>query len=154
MPPKLDPESERVEACHKVALELVSKHGSVNAAAVALGLSQQTLNALVKERKLGIQFADQLAALKETTVDGLVWLYIKGGAGAVRAGNIQGWQRAAAEAESTWPEFGSYYQAAAETLLPVAPRQATPELVRDLARLLFDHTRKSHVRLTVQASAK
>src|SRR5262245_40649773 len=98
MPTKLDPASDRVEACHRAALKLRDKYGSVNAAAKALEISQQTLNSLVKQRKLGIEFADQLAALAGTTVDGLVWLLVKNGEGAVRAGDIPGWSKAVEDA--------------------------------------------------------
>ncbi len=143
-----------MEACHRAATELVKKHGSVNAAAKAAGFSQQTLNGLVKDRKLGIDFADQLASHYETTVDGLVWRFLHGGEGAVRAANITGWGKAVEDAASRWPEFGDFYFAAAETVLPVAPSVATPELARDIARLLFDHARKSQVRLTAVKATK
>lgn len=151
MPTKLDPTGDRVEACHRAALKLVADNGgTVNKAAKALGVSQQTLNSLVSKRKLGIEFADQLASLYETTVDGLVWRFLRGGEGAVRAKDITGWANAVAEAAGQWPEYAEFYGAAAETVLPVAPRVATPELARDIARLLYDHARKSQVRLTAQ----
>jgi hypothetical protein len=152
MPTKLDPASDRVEACHRAAIELVKKHGTENKAAIATGLSQQTLNSLIKSRKLGIDFADKLAAEYETTVDGLVWRFLKGGENAVRAGDLLGWQKAVEEAEATWPDYP--YGAAAEVRLPVAPRVATKEFVGDLAGVLHRYATGSGTRVRTQKAAK
>ncbi len=153
MPTKLDPTGDRVEACHRAALKLKSDHGgSVNAAAKATGLVQQTLNDLVKSRKLGIEFADQLASHFDTTVDGLVWLYLKGGEGAVRAGDIQGWKKSVEDAEQQWPDYP--YAAAAEVRLPIAPRSASKDFVRDLAQFLHNHAASSQTRIKTQRAAK
>jgi hypothetical protein len=152
MATKLDPGSDRVEACHRAALELVSEHGSVNKAAKATGLVQQTLNDLVGKRKLGIDFADQVASVYETTVDGLVWLLLKGGEGAVRAGDIPGWAKALEEAEQSYPDYP--YGLAAEVRLPVAPRVATKDFVRDLGQFLYNHTKTSGARIRLKTAAK
>lgn len=151
MPTKLDPASDRVEACYRVAVELKEKFGSVNRAALETKLNQQTLNSLVSKRKLGIEFADQIAALLDTTVDGLVWLVVKGGKGAVRAGNVPGWAKAVEDARE---EFGELpYALAGEVLLPIAPRRASKHMVRDLARFLQDYAGQSHMRLTAAKAA-
>lgn len=147
MPTKLDPASDRVEACYQVALQLREKYGSVNRAALETGLNQQTLNSLVSKRKLGIEFADQIAGLLDTTIDGLVWLVLKGGKGAVRAGNVPGWAKAVEDARE---EFGELpYALASEVLLPIAPKRASKHMVRDLARFLQDYSGHSHMRLAV-----
>jgi hypothetical protein len=148
MAAKLDPKSDRVEACWRAADALREKYGSVNKAALATGLVQQTLNSLLKDRKLGIEFADQLAAEYETTIDGLIWLFLREGNSAVRAGNIPGWSRAAYDAEVEWPDYP--YGAAADILLPLAPRQATKEFARDLAQVLYVHAKTSHQRISVK----
>lgn len=152
MPTKLDPGSDRVEACHRIALRLKKEHGSINAAAKATKLVQQTLNDLAKSRKLGIEFADQIASLYDTTVDGLVWLELKGGEGAVRAGDIPGWKKAVEDAEQRWPEYS--YAVAAEVRLPIAPSVVTVDFVRDLAQFLHNHTRASGARFKAQRTAK
>lgn len=152
MPTKLDPASDRVEACFQAATELVKIHGSENKAALAKGLSQQTLNKLLSARRLGIEFADQIAAVFDTTVDGLVWKYVKGGEGAVRAGDLPGWAKAAEEAEGTHPEYP--YAAAAEVRLPIAPRIATVSFVVELAGVLHHHARVSGARMRAQKAAK
>jgi hypothetical protein len=151
MPTKLDPGSDRVEACHRVAIQLKEEHGSVNAAAKALGLSQQTLNSLVTQRKLGIEFADQLAALRGTTVDGLVWLLVKDGEGAVRAGDIPGWAKAVEDARGLFGGADDLpFAAAAEVLLPIAPRLASPAFVKDLAQFLRTYAQQSQTRMRAQ----
>lgn len=153
MPTKLDPATDRVEACHRAATALVEKYGrSENQAAKQTGLSQQTLNKLLKHRQLGIEFADKLAAIYKTTVDGLVWWFLKGGEGAVRAGDLIGWQQAVEEAEGTWPDYP--YAAAAEVRLPIAPRIATKEFVGDLAGVLHRYAKGSGARLRAQKAAK
>jgi hypothetical protein len=154
MPTKLDPGSDRVAACLKAVDELAKIHGSQNKAAIKTGLGQQKLNKFVNTKSLGIDFADQIAAVYETTVDGLVWLFVRGGEGAVRAGSVPGWQKAVEEAESRWPEYGQQYLPAADATLPLAPKIATPEFARDIARLLFDHARGSQTRFKAQRQAK
>lgn len=155
MPTKLDPASDRVEACHRVSVELKEEHGSINAAAKASGLPQQTLNSLFKYRKLGIEFADQIAAFRNTTVDGLVWLMLRGGKGAVRAGAISGWAKAVEQARS---EFGGAdnlpFDVAAEILLPVAPRIATSPFVHDLAQIIRKYTQQSQTRIVAQKAER
>lgn len=152
MPTKLDPASDRVEACHRAATELVEKYGgSENQAAKQSKLSQQTLNKLLKHRQLGIEFADKLAAVYETTVDGLVWQFLKGG-DAVRAGDLPGWAKAAEEAEGTHPEYP--FAMAAEVRLPIAPRVATTSFVVELAGVLHHHARASGSRMRAQKAAK
>ncbi len=154
MPTKLDPKSDRVEACHAAAMALVHKHGSVNKAAKATGLTQQTLNDLVSKKQLGIDFADKLASHYETTVDGLIWSFLKGGDGAVRAGDITGWSKSAEAAEQQWPEYAVAYRLAAEVRLPVAPSVVDVNFVRDLAQFLHNHTRSSQTRVKAQRLAK
>jgi hypothetical protein len=153
MPPKLDPKSDRVEACHRAVLALVAKNdNSENKAAKAAGLKQQKLNKFISSRSLGIDFADQIAAAYETTVDGLVWRFLKGGEGSVRAGDLTGWAKAVEEAEGTWPDYP--YEAAAEVRLPIAPRVATKEFVGDLAGVLHRYAKGSGTRVRAQKAAK
>lgn len=155
MATKLDPGADRVEACHRLALELEEEFGSVNKAAIAKGLTQQTLNSLVKDRKLGIEFADQLAALRDTTVDGLVWLLLRDGEGAVRAGDIPGWAIAVDQARG---EFGGAddlpFDAAADVRLPIAPRRATSAFAHALAQFLRSYAQQSQTRMTAQKAAR
>lgn len=151
MPPKLNPASDRVEACRLAALELKSRHGdSLNAAAKEYGLQQPTLNSLVKDRKLGIDFADQLAAVFDTTPDGLVWRFLKGGEGAVRAGNIQGWSKAVDEARATMPDLP--YELAAEVVLPHWPlsMRANATFAQDLALVFQRHATVTQTRMRAQ----
>lgn len=151
MPTKLDPSSDRVEACYRVALALKEECGSVNAAAKEYGLSQQTLNSLVSQRKLGIEFADQLAALRETTVDGLVWMVLRNGEGAVRAGDIPGWNKAVEDARTLFGGADDLpFDAAAEVKLPIAPRQASAAFARDLAQFLRSYAQQSQTRMKAQ----
>lgn len=133
----------------RAARELVEVHGSANKAAKATGLVQQTLSELLRNRTLGLEFADKIAALYETTIDGLVWKFVRGGEGKVRAGDVPGWSRSVEEAKSAWGDMYPY-GIAAETHLPIAPRVATPEFARDLAVLYYNHTRSSSVRAAVR----
>ncbi len=145
---KIDPASERVLACQAAARKLVAKYGSAKKAEAGTGLTQQTLSALIKRGKLGIDFADQLAAHYETTIDGLVWLFVHEGDGAVIAGNIPGWQRAVEEARSQWGD--SAYEVAAHTHLPTAPRHASARFAYDLAQVFHMHVKSSSVRPAVR----
>jgi hypothetical protein len=56
---KIDPSSERVLACQRAALALREEFGSDKAVERATGLTQQTLSALIKTGKLGLDFARQ-----------------------------------------------------------------------------------------------
>lgn len=155
MPTKLDPGSDRVEACHRVSVQLKEEYGSINAAAIALELSQQTLNSLFKHRKLGIEFADQLAALRGTTVDGLVWSLVKNGEGAVRAGDIPGWSKAVEDARGLFGGADDLpFEAAAEVKLPIAPRLATPAFAKDLAQFLRTYAQQSQMRMRAQKAVR
>jgi hypothetical protein len=154
MPPKLDPASDRVRACQAAALELKARHGnSLNAAAKEYKLQQPTLNSLVKSGKLGIDFADQLAAVFETTPDGLVWRFLKGGEGAVRVGNIQGWAKAVEDARGTMPHLP--YELAAEVVLPHWPlsMRANATFAQDLALVFQRHATVTQTRIRAQKAA-
>jgi hypothetical protein len=120
--------------------------------AKATKLQQGTLSNLLSKRKLGIEFADQLAAVFDTTPDGLVWLLLRGGEGAVRAGNIQGWQKAVDEARGTMPDIP--YELAAEVVIPHWPsgRRATAGFVQDLALIFSKHAAVTQTRLRAQKS--
>jgi hypothetical protein len=145
----IDPEDERRKACVLALEELIRQHGSPLKVEKAIPtLKQPTINKFQKHGSLGLELADAIAAAHDTTVDGLVWLFLKGGAGAVLARNVPGWHKAVEEATSRWGDYP--YDLAGATLLPVAPRVATPDFVRDLARLFSDHVRTSSVRPAVR----
>ena len=55
-----------MRACQLAALELREKYGGDKPAERETGLTQQTLSALIKNGKLGIDFADKIAAHYET----------------------------------------------------------------------------------------
>lgn len=128
---------------------LIEEHGSGNAAAKASHLRQQSISALLKYDQLGLDFADEIAKVYETTIDGLVWLFLKAGDGEVRAGNVPGWARAVQEAESQWGESDAYVLAA-EVILPTAPRVATARFAYDLAQIFHVHVKSSSVRPAVR----
>ncbi len=148
MAQKIDPGSERLRACRLAVEALIEEHGSGNAAAKASGLRQQSISALLKHDQLGLDFADEIAKAYETTIDGLVWQFIKTGDGEVRAGNVPGWAKAVEEARSQWGD--SEYGLAAEVILPTAPRVATANFVYDLAQLFHRHVKSSSVRPAVR----
>lgn len=145
---KIDPGSERVRACRLAAQELCKKYGSANQAALKTGLRQQSISALLKSNQLGLEFADKLAAHYETTIDGLVWLFLREGNGDVRAGSVPGWSRAVEEAKAQWGDGG--YDLAAQIVLPQAPRQATPRFAYDLAQIFHVHVKSSSIRAAVR----
>jgi hypothetical protein len=148
MAQKIDPGSERLRACQMAAEALRDKYGSGNKAALATGLRQQSLSDLLSQGKLGLKFADELAEHYETTLDGLVWLFLKGGAGTVRAGNIPGWSRSVEEARAEWGD--SSYELAAEVSLPTGPRHASARFVYDLAQIFHVHVKTSSVRAAIR----
>lgn len=145
---KIDPASERVRACRLAADALCKKYGSANQAALKTGLRQQSISALLKSGQLGLDFADKLAAHYETTIDGLVWLFLREGSGEVRAGNIPGWTRAVEEAKAEWGDSG--YDLAQHVYLPTAPRLATARFAYDLAQIFHVHVKSSSVRAAVR----
>lgn len=145
---KIDPGSERLRACRLAVAQLIEEHGTGNAAAKATKLRQQSISDLIKHGKLGIDFADEIAAVFETTVDGLVWKFLKAEGGEVRAGNVPGWAKAVEEATSQWGESG--YDLAAEVILPTAPRLATARFAYDLGQIFHMHVRSSSVRPAVR----
>lgn len=151
MPPGLDPRSDRHRACLLAARALMEEHGSGPKVEEATGLRQPTLNNLLKHGKLGIGFADQIAAAFETTVDGLVAIFLRENE-PLRAADIPGWQDAVAEAKGTDPGYD--YLAAGAIVLPIWPRRATREFARDLARLFHDHVRISSTRPRVVPGVK
>lgn len=162
---KLDPGSQRTEACRRAVLLARRRYAetpegaakakpedgallaSVNFTAGAMGLNQQTLDKFVRTGSLGIDFADQIAAFYETTVDGLVWLFLHGGAGAVRVGDIPGWAKAAAAARDQYGDDVYDFDEAAEVRLPIAPRRATKDFAKALAHFIWEHAKTSHMRL-------
>ena len=132
---KLEPSSDRGEAVYRAAVALKEKHGSENKVAIATGIKQQSLNKLIGRRVLGIELADKIAAAYDTTVDGLVALFIEGGEG-VKASDVPGWAKAVEEARE---QFGDVYPypLAGRVVLPISPRRATAHFVRDLADLFM-----------------
>lgn len=148
---QLDPGSERRQACALAIAELMKEHGSGPKIETATGLLQPTINKFTKHGVLGIDFADQIASVYDTTVDGLVWLFLRGGAGAVLARNVPGWAKAVEEAISRGNDYS--YEVAGAVVLPLAPRVATWDFARDLARLFHDHVRTSSVRPAVRKVA-
>lgn len=151
MPTKLDPGSDRTKACW-LAFEHLRRQDlkpddpprSVNATAKEFGLTQQTLNKFHNTKELGIDFADQIASKFDTTVDGLVWLFLRGG-DQVRAGDVPGWEKAVEECRALGWDYP--YELAQETRLPVAPSYATPAFARDLALFIQNYGRTSHTRI-------
>lgn len=109
------------------------------------GVSQQNMSAFKKDPVVGEKLADGVAAHLGTTVDGLVRQYLHQEVGEVRAGDLPGWREAVATAKRDAGTLGSEFlwDAAENVILPVAPRQATPGLVHDIAYLLAKHTRAS-----------
>jgi hypothetical protein len=116
------------------------------------GLRQQNISNLLRHRSIGIDVADKIAALYETSVDGLVWLFMHDGGGAVRAGDIPHWTQAVAAAREQYGEVQSSFDLAAEVRLPVAPRRATKEFAQELAHLIWKHALTSHVRVAASPS--
>jgi hypothetical protein len=151
MPRGLDPGSDRHRACLAAAKALMTEYGSGPKVEQATGLKQPTLNNLLKHDKLGIGFADQIAAVFETTVDGLVAIFLRENE-PLRAVDIPGWQEAVAEARVTDPDYD--YLAASAVVLPVWPRRATREFARDMARIFHDHVRVSSTRPRLLPGAK
>lgn len=130
---------------YRAALALKEKYRSENKAALATGINQQALNKLIGKRVLGIELADKIAAAYDTTVDGLVALFLEGGEG-VKACDVPGWAKAVEEARE---QFGDVYPypLAGRVVLPFVPKKATAHFVRDLARLIHDYAGISHTRL-------
>lgn len=147
---KIDPGTDRVTACKLAAEALIEKFGSANKVDEATEgeLTQQTLSALVRDGKLGIDFADKIAAHYETTVDGLVWMFLHEGRIAVRAGDVPGWKRAVEEARAQWGD--SSYEVASYVVLPTAPKLASARFAYDLAQIFHMHVRTSSVRPAVR----
>ena|SRR5687768_4497610 len=151
MPPGLDPRSDRHRACLLAAHALIKEYGSGPKVEEATGLRQPTLNNLIKHGKLGIGFADQIAAVFETTVDGLVAIFLRENE-PLRAADIPGWQEAVAEARANDPSYD--YAAAGAVVLPMWPRRATAGFARDMARIFHDHVRVSSTRPRLLPGAK
>lgn len=145
---KIDPATDRARACRLAVEKLCKEHGSANQAALKTGLRQQSISALLKSGQLGLDFADKIAAHYETTIDGLVWLFLREGNAEVQAGNIPGWSRAVEEARAEWGDSG--YELAAQVYLPTAPRLATARFAYDLAQIFHVHVKSSSVRAAVR----
>lgn len=118
------------------------------------GVSQQSAGEFLKSGNVGHKLADGVAEHLNTTVDGLIKLYAKEWRD-VRAGDIPGWREAVEKARHELGELDEqFYRAAADVVLPMAPRTATPAFAHDLARVLHTHVRASGaVRITSRPPA-
>jgi hypothetical protein len=166
MPTNLDPGGDRVEACFRAVVELQRRYSeecppkqrtpdglaSGNFVAKQTGIRQQNISNLLAHRSIGIEIADKIASLYETTVDGLVWLFLHEGQGAVRAGDIPHWAQAVAAARDQYGEVQHSFELAAEVRLPIAPKRATKEFAQELAHLIWKHGLTSHMRVAATPS--
>jgi hypothetical protein len=146
MAPPLNPKDERTRACRLAVESLIEKHGGQKAVERETNLSQQSISKFLKQGSIGLDFADEIAAVYETTIDGLVWRFVRGGEGAVRAGNIPGWSKAVAELRERHADLFDW-DAAAEVILPVAPRVAELDFVRALAQLITVYCSSTSTRI-------
>lgn len=100
------------------------------------GISQQAVSLFDKTGKVGQKLADGVARHLDTTVDGLVWSYLREGE-PVRAGDIPNWRRAVDNARGNYFDAGGLrWDLAANVVLPAAPREATAEFAYEVARLV------------------
>lgn len=157
--PRTVTEAQRREALVKAAKDWISKHGGQTAGARAAAeqgtpIKQQSLGWAAKGEKLGPKLADELAALYHTTPDGLVRYLLGEGAEEVPLRDIPGWRRAKQEAMEREGDLvdAQTWAAVDYITLPLAPREATSEMVIGFAQLLYRFTRASGVRKKLERS--
>jgi hypothetical protein len=150
------------QAVQRAAQHWIDKHGgqpggqSAGArAADARGtpISQQNLGWASKGQKIGEKMAWAVAALYDTTPDGLVGEFV-GGIEETALKNVPGWARAKAAARD---ELGTkvdpwVWSAIDDVTVPTRLRPATVEMVRQIAQFLDHWGGVSGVRARVQAT--
>jgi len=143
--------SERTKAVQLAIADIIAAHAKAHdrpPTTVQLGewfgVTQQKMSAYAKDGVVGTKLADGVADHLKTTIDGLVQRYLQKGE-PVRAGDIQGWRQAVAEAKRGAGELADTlkWDEAAHVVLPVAPSVATAAFAYDLAHLLTKHAQAS-----------
>lgn len=136
-------DKQRREALILAANEWIKAHGGQSSGARAAKvrgtpIKQQSLGWAAKGEKLGPRLAEELAALYDTTPDGLVRYLLGEGSDEVPLRDVPGWARAKQEAMERFGHLADdwTWRAVDHVILPFAPGHATPEMVLDFAQLL------------------
>lgn len=149
---------DRREAIVLAAKEWISRHGTQTQGELAASeqgtpIPQQYLSWASRGEKLGPKMADMVAALYETTPDGLVYLFIRGGEWrALR--DVPGWPKAKreAQADARGQSFEPWVWSAVDSVtVPAQIRQAQAQMVLEIARFLSDWGKGSGVILKAEA---
>lgn len=141
------------------AKKWIEKYGGQSPGAIAakekgVELSQQNLGWASKGQKLGPLMADRIAALYDTTPDGLVYMFGRG-VGWRPLRDVTGWAKAKSEAKSDARSHDYdpwVWDAADNVTVPPQVRLAKPQMVLDIARFLHEWGKVSSIRPRVAAS--
>lgn len=150
---------ERRKSIIAAANKWIEKHGGQSPGAVAakekgVELSQQSLSWASKGQKLGPLMADRIAALYETTPDGLVYMFIRGGNWRLLR-DVPGWAKAKSEArtDARSHDYDPWvWDAIDNVTVPAQVRLAMPQMVLDIARFLHEWGKVSSVRPKLAAA--
>lgn len=142
--------SEAVQRAAQAWLDQHQQNQSAAArAAVERGtpISQQKLSWASRGQKIGEKMAREVAALYDTTPEGLVALFV-GGVVFIELRNVPGWQKAKQEAMAARGDKVSpwVWRAIDEVRVPARLRHATPRMVEDIADFLERYGQSSGLR--------
>lgn len=122
-------------------------HAAKEAQALGVPLSQPQLGQILIGKKIGEKMTDLMAALYETTPDGLVRMFL-GGPGGLRLGDVQGWRTAKAEAmEDPGVQVADWvWNAVDDVVVPQALKRAEKQMVIQIANFVHYWGQTSGVR--------
>lgn len=151
-------DAQRRQALVLAATRWIERHGGQTAGAKAAEergtpIKQQSLGWGSKGLKLGPKLAAELAALYDTTPDGLVRYLLGEGCDEVPLRDIPGWAQAKQKAMEDGGHLADArtWAAVDHVTIPFAPREASPEMVIGFVQLLFRFARVSGVRAKIVA---
>lgn len=128
--------------------------GEEAAAEQGTPITQQQLSWASRGEKIGPKMGDLVAALYNTTPDGLVFMFIRGGEWRPLR-DVPGWSKAKSEARNDPRAHGFeiwVWDAIDNVTVPASIRFAKPQMVLEIARFLQDWGRGSSIRPKVSAS--
>jgi hypothetical protein len=150
---------DRRKSIIEAAKKWIDEHGNQTRgeeAAVERGtpISQQYLSWASRGEKIGPKMGDLVAALYDTTPDGLVYMFIRGGEWRPLR-DVPGWSRAKSDARSDERAHGFeawVWDAIDNVSVPARIRLAKPQMVLEIARFLQDWGRASSIRPKASAA--
>jgi hypothetical protein len=143
----------REKAVQRAAQEFLAKYANNQTLAAKAGrelgvpIKQQHFSDAKEGRKIGPHLGDVIAALYDTTIDGLVALFVRG-ARSVALRDVPGWARAKAKAmEAMGDRVEDWVWAAIDDVtVPASLKPADEQMVREIANFLSYWGRISQIR--------